>query len=275
MKRLLIIFFFLFLFGCNQILKKDKYKNESIQPSAVSSVPDSSAPQSAARSSIEPIATEEYYYLRYFNFQHANSTLREAQLEFMNNDGKRNIQALLLVGEAINSQFCNSKIAVKFDSFVNDYEFNDVFVTVNYLGKQQQFNLSRNDKSALQFSCTGIEKMAKEFTTKKEAGYIFVGEKGFTLENDLMSDNSCDINKEYNKVMLKHQDWYSRKFDTQPELRRYMFRPNTVFCIGNDLYTLEEDEESKQCYTHLGKRGVDTLGCRNLEGAIGPGNDNE
>ena len=266
-KFLLVIFLFLLFFGCNQILTKNKYKNET------KAVDENKYPQQNDTASYS--VDQHYYYLRYFNFQHANSTVREAQLEFMNDGGKRDIQALLLAGETVPSIFCNNEISIKFDSFMNDYEYNDVFVTIVYLGKQQQFNLSRDDKSALQFSCSGVEKVKKIFTTRKEAGHVFVGEKEFTLENDLMSDNSCELGKDYNKINLKHQDWYSKKYDETPELRRYMFRPNTVFCMGNDLYTLEEDEESKQCYTHLGKRGADTLGCKNLEGMIGPGNDNE
>ncbi len=260
-KFLLFIILFLIFFGCSQVLTKNKYKNETKETNKI--------PEEAEALQVEK------YYLRYFNFQHANSTLREAHLEFMNNDGKRDIQALLLAGEVLPSEFCNNKITIEFDRFVGEFDYNDVFITVDYLGKEQQFNLSRNDKSALQFSCSGIEKITKVFTTRKEAKHVFVGEKEFTLENDLMSDNSCDITKDYNKINLRHPDWYSKKYDETPELRRYMFRPNTVFCDSNDLYTLEEDKESKQCYTHLGKRDVNTLGCKNLEGAIGPGTDNE
>jgi len=191
----------------------------------------------------------------------------------MNNDEKRNTQALLLPGENVSSSFCNNEITVKFEDFTS-LDYNTATITVNYLGKSEQFNLSRDDKSALQFSCSGVNKIEKLFTTRKESNHVFIGEKEFTLENDLMSDNSCKLGDKYNKIKLRHQEWYSQKFDNDSELRRYMFRPNTVFCIGDDMYSLEEDEYSKQCYTYLGKRNANALGCKNLEGLIGSGDDN-
>ena len=54
------------LFGCNYLLTKNKYKNETIVDNN--------------RVQINKSAEIEHYYLRYFNFQHANSSLREAQL---------------------------------------------------------------------------------------------------------------------------------------------------------------------------------------------------
>ncbi len=267
MKFLPIIFVFLLFFGCSYVLTKNKNKNETV----------SNISQSTDKSALESSNYIEtgVYYLRYFNFEHANSTMREAHLEFMSNAGKRSIQVLLLPGETVSSSFCNNKITVKFDDFTS-LDYNIATITVDYLGKSTLFNLSREDKSALQFSCSGINEIKKLFDARKESNHIFVGEKEFTLENDLMVDSSCELGKRYDNITIRHQDWYSNKFDDQPYIRRYMFRPNTIFCTSESMYTLEEDVDSKQCYTILGKRNSNTVGCKNLEGLIGsePENNN-
>lgn len=259
MKKILaLLLFFFLLFGCNSILAKARYKTE---------VSNQQGAENASNGSL-PAAPSGYYYLRYYNFQHANSTTREAQLEFLDSTGTRNIQALLLEGESVSSEFCSNSIKATFTGFLSP-DYNTIVVAVDYLNKTEVFNVSRNDGAVMVFSCGGVAKSEIRLETKAEARRVFVGEKEFTLENDFMVDNSCALGRRYNKVVLAHQDWHSKKFDDDASLRRYMFRPNTVFCIGGDMYVLEEDEYSNQCYTHLGKRNADTVGCRNLEGAIG------
>ena len=252
-KFIFLFTIFLLLFGCNYILTKKSTEKllstvENLSAKESNTVPDS-------------------YYLRYYNFQHANSTTREAQLEFMDGDSKQ-IQAILLSGESFSSSFCNNQITVKFEGFT-DLDYNFANITINYLNKTTQFNISRNNNDGLEFYCNNITQKRKMFSTRKEAKHVFVGEKEFTLENDLFSDNSCDLGKKYKEIKLEHNYWYSLNFNSQPELRRYMFRPNTVFCIGSSMYVLEEDNESRQCYTMLGKRDPETTGCKNLEGVMG------
>ncbi len=244
-----------FLFGCSFVLTKNMPLPSP--PSVVSDVREE---------------TQDLLYLRYFTFQHANSTERQAQLELLNASGQRTIQALLLQGESFDVDVCGTGAVIYFGNFLDVPDYDRVGVSVTMRGRTTQFNLSRNDGSALLLSCAGVTKTTRTFSTRNEAPLVIVGEKRFSIVNDTMTDTWCYVRssvREGELNRLAHQDWYSRNYDGS-NLRRYMFRPNTYICDGNTDYFLAEDDlSSKQCYTYLGRRPSDSVGCRNLEGLMG------
>lgn len=241
----------LFFFGCSYILTKN----------------DVSAPGVPTPTEETISHSGDTFYLRYFNFQHANSTTREVQLEILNLDGTRKIQVLLLPGESFRFKSCGINKTIRFSGF-NDFAFDSVNLTITYSGASERFNLSRADESVLTISCEPALKTIHTFTDRREAPLVFVGEKSFVIADDIMTDSSCETLSSPVPVReLSHSDWYSKNYDQQ-YIRRYMFRPNTIFCYGGTKYILQEDEDSKQCYTYLEKRPADSIGCRNLEGML-------
>lgn len=264
MKLQLLVFFSLFLFfGCtgNKFLDKnmDTFVPDRLLAGNSSSVV-------LGSSQLENVS-EDHFSLRYYGFEQMGG-VDLVKLESYSNNGSKEFQAVLYENETISLPYCDHGMKLTVDKIItcdNSLCQRGVKIIVSTSSLPSARELLEN--STLEVSCSSLQVLNKTnntITLPEEASLVYVGQKIFVKDGDLLRDSSCPSSVNYDNIRVLPYNFMGKPEFADFGLKRYLFRPNTLVCNGSDIYFLKEDQYSKQCNTWLGKRNPESTGCRNM-----------